>query len=164
MSMDAIAQASGVTKRTLYKHFDSKDALVAASLEVQQQNSLVLFQKWGEDAASPADLVSRVFEGLATWAATPRWVGSGYTRLTMELADLPGHPVRAVAHRHKLLLEEWLADELSRLGLLEAGEAARRLMLLIEGSMCLMVIHGDCGYATAAQRAADLLLQDYAER
>ena len=33
--VDAIAERAGVTKRTLYQHFDSKDALVAAVLDIQ---------------------------------------------------------------------------------------------------------------------------------
>ena len=35
MSVDAMAEAAGVTKRTLYYHFESKDALVAAVLDHQ---------------------------------------------------------------------------------------------------------------------------------
>jgi hypothetical protein len=37
---------------------------------------------------------------LSGWASsTPRWSGSGFTRLVVELADLPGHPARAIARR-----------------------------------------------------------------
>ena len=49
-SLDAIAAAAGVTKRTLYYHFDSKDALVAAVLESQQARALEHIQGWAGDA------------------------------------------------------------------------------------------------------------------
>jgi hypothetical protein len=34
----------------------------------------------------------------------------GFTRLVIELADLPGHPARLIARRHKAMLETQLAD------------------------------------------------------
>jgi AcrR family transcriptional regulator len=50
--MDAVAAASGVTKRTIYQHFDSKDALVADVLDHQLQAALSFFQAWGRKSAS----------------------------------------------------------------------------------------------------------------
>ena len=46
MSVDAVAAKAGVTKRTLYYHFKSKDDLVAAYLEARDQPNLVLFKRW----------------------------------------------------------------------------------------------------------------------
>ena len=93
--MDGIAAAAGVTKRTLYYHFESKDAVLAAVLDRQSEHALALFRRMGrKPAASQAELLDVVFGGIERWAAKRRWLGSGYTRLTMELADLPGHPAR----------------------------------------------------------------------
>ena len=50
-----------------------------------------------------------LFSELAKWSTKPGWTGAGFTRLVMELADLPGHPARAVAHRHKAAMEAWWA-------------------------------------------------------
>jgi hypothetical protein len=94
------------------------------------------------------------------WASkTPRWSGSGFTRLVVELADLPGHPARAIARRAKATTESWLT------GLLEAArvplpqERACELMLLMEGAMALMLIHGNRSYIEAAARAAKRLVR-----
>ena len=43
-SIDAVAERAGVTKRTLYYHFASKDDLVAAYLEGRDQPTLELYK------------------------------------------------------------------------------------------------------------------------
>jgi AcrR family transcriptional regulator len=160
-SMDAIAAAAGVTKRTLYYHFDCKDALAGTVLEDQHLHALALFKEWAEPTAeSPSAFLQSLFERLETWASGPRWLGSGFTRLTMELAEMPGHPVRQAAHRHKAAVETWLGDELSRLGAADPSDLARQVMLLTEGTLSLVLIHHDPGYCRAAARAAVRLAQD----
>jgi AcrR family transcriptional regulator len=155
VTMDSVAEAAGVTKRTVYQHVESKDALLAAVLERQQMLALALVRRWGADrAANERELVEAVFSGLERWAATPRWLGSGYTRLAIELADRPGHPARAIARRHKRSVEAWLEGEFERLGAAAPGVRAREVMLLIEGAICLTLIHGDTAYARAAAGAA----------
>jgi len=155
VSVDAIADAAGVTKRTLYYHFDSKDALVAAVLDHQHALALAQIQEWAsESAESSAAFLADLFAALGAWAREPRWLGSGFTRLTMELADLPGHPARRAAHQHKAAVEDWLAERLAALGAQRPEELAREVMLLTEGCLSLILIHGDPGYAEAGARAA----------
>ena len=157
VSIDAVAEAAGVTKRTVYQHFESKDALVGALLSAQEADALALISDWGSEAASEAELVANIFGGLNRWASRPHWLGSGYTRLAMELADLPGHPARRIARRHKRAVEDWLTTRLTALDCPTPAERSRELMLLIEGALSLTLIHGDRDYATAAQRAAERL-------
>jgi AcrR family transcriptional regulator len=158
VSMDAIAAAAGVTKRSVYYHFESKDALISAVLKDQQSYALALFESWGNKPAdSVAEFLSNLFLALERWASGTGWRGSGYTRLTMELADLPGHPARKVARQHKRAIEDWLTIKLSRLGAQDAERLAREIMLLIEGSLSLILIHGEPRYASAAARAAKTL-------
>lgn len=160
VGVDAIAEAAGITKRTLYNHFDSKDTLVAAVLEQQHTQVLVQIRGWADaDAATAAEFLSSLFRSLEAWAEQPRWLGSGYTRLTMELADRPGHPARRAAQRHKAAVEQWLGAEFNRLSMEEPAELARQVMLLVEGCLSLMLIHGDRSYAATAARAALLLAQ-----
>jgi len=164
VSMDAIAEATGVTKRTLYYHFDSKDALVAAVLDHQHLHALARIQGWSKKTAqTPSELLAALFENLEQWASKPKWLGSGFTRLTMELADLPGHPARYAAQQHKSAVENWLSGELRTLGARHPKELARHVMLLIEGCLSLILIHGDTSYATAAARAANRLADRDAE-
>ena len=159
VSMDEIAAATGVTKRTLYYHFESKDQLLAHVLEAQHQLALAAFKTFGDRlSGSPEAIIDGLFRELAVWADRPRWAGSGFTRLVIELADLPGHPARLIARRHKAMLEAHLAELLARSGVERAAGIAREVWLLSEGAISLMLVHGDRGYAAAAARAAQTLL------
>ena len=99
-------------------------------------------------------MLAALFAELATWATKPRWSAAGFTRLVMELADLPGHPARAIARRHKAAIESWLTYELARRRVDQAALRARQIILLLEGCQVMMLIHGDKRYADAAAQAA----------
>ena len=105
VSMDEIAASAKVTKRTLYYHFQSKDSLLAAVLDAQHHLALAAFRTFGDSlSGSPEDIIEALFREIAVWSDKPRWAGSGFTRLVVELADLPGHPARLIARRHKAQL------------------------------------------------------------
>ena len=157
VSMDEIAARASITKRALYQHFPSKDDLIKAALAHSSELALQRLQQFNRPANGEA-LIDSFFGQLADWAAKPRWSGGGFTRVVIELADLRGHPARAVARQHKLAVELWLAEALSAASVASAKERAREIMLLMEGAMVLMLVHGDRSYAQAAARAAKALL------
>lgn len=160
VSVDAIAAATGVTKKTLYYHFDSKDTLIGAVLASQHEHALSLVESWAEVASrSPLVLVATIFERFGRWAAQPHWHGSGFTRITMELADMPGHPARVAARRHKRAVEDLLAERFAARGVVDAPLVARQIVLLIEGTNALTLIHGKTDYAEAAAAAARLVVR-----
>jgi AcrR family transcriptional regulator len=154
VGVDEIASSAGVTKRTLYYHFDSKDALLAAVMETQNELALSRIAMAIANGSDAASIVRALFADLMKWASRPGWHGPGFTRIAMELAGLPGHPARAMARRHKRAFEDMLSNRLAASGLRDARAAARQIMLLIEGCMSLMLIHGDIGYATVARDSA----------
>lgn len=165
VSMDAIAAAARVTKRTLYYHFESKDALLAAVLTEQHRLGLAAFRTFGDGlSGSVQEMVDALFKQLDVWTTRPRFGGSGFTRLVVELADLPGHPARAIARRHKSMLESHLADLLAKAGVKSPRERAREIWLLSEGAISMMLVHGDRRYVAAAAHAAKTLLQASSEK
>lgn len=155
VTIDDIAARANLTKRTLYNHFESKDRLLAAMLEAQHELALQAFRTFGDGLSGSAEsIVEAMFADLSNWAKSPRWAGSGFTRFVIELADLPGHPARSIARRHKAQLEECLSERLAEAGAREPAQLARQVWLLSEGAMVLILIHGDRGYAKAASKAA----------
>ena len=160
VKVNDIAAGAAVTKRTLYHYFDSKDALLAAMLEAQHELAVAAFvQMIDHSEQGPEHLVEALFADLAVWSATKHWEGSGFTRLAVELADLPGHPARRMARHHKATLEGHLAERLESCGISEAAATAREILLLTEGAMVMILIHGDRSYASAAASAAQRLLR-----
>jgi hypothetical protein len=71
----------------------------------------------------------------------------------MELADLPGHPARKIARRHKEAVEARLASAFG------SAMASAEVMLLIEGAMTLLLVHGDRRYGEIAAAAANALIR-----
>ena len=103
VSMDEIAASAEVTKRTLYAHYDSKDDLLADVLDRHSALALERTDRWAAELDGDANAgIESLFLGVARWSAGRRWGGSGFTRIVFELADLPGHPARAIARKHKL--------------------------------------------------------------
>ena len=161
VSVDAVADGAGVTKRTIYYHFSSKDDMVAAVMEVQHLHLLSQYQTWLEPSSVTAsEIVVGLFSRLRSWADDPEWLGSGFSRIAAELAELRGHPARQAASRHKAAVETWLADRLAATGVTEAASLARQIMLLIEGGMSLALIHSDSQYIDSAMSAAKQLAAD----
>ncbi|WP_395713354.1 TetR/AcrR family transcriptional regulator [Reyranella sp.] len=159
VGVDEIAARAGITKRTLYSHFRSKDDLLAAALTRHHELDLERLQSFARHLPEdPEAMVESFFDQLLEWAATPRWSGSGFTRLAVELADLPGHPARAIAARAKGVTESWLTSLLAKGGVASAAEMARAIMLLMEGAMALMLIHGDRTYGRSAAGIAGALV------
>lgn len=160
ISVDEIAAAAKVTKRTLYYHFKSKDALLAAVLESQHRMAVAAFKTFGDGlSGTPEAIVEALFNQIIIWSSRPRWAGSGFTRIAMELADLPGHPARIIAKRHKAILEDCLAEMLARARVKSPRHRAREIWLLSEGAISLIFIHGDRRYAVAAGEAARRLIR-----
>lgn len=150
-SVDAIAAAAEITKRTLYQHFDSKDAVVEAVLDAQRSHALAQIQEWGgEETQDARRFIASLFDQLAKWTARRPFLGSGFTRLTMELADMPGHPARKAAHRHKHEVEAWILRRLRETGMPKPVDLARKIVILLEGGIALALIHGDPAYARTA--------------
>lgn len=160
-SVDLIAARAGLTKRTVYAYFRSKDDLLAAVLQRYEELAELRLKHIGD--RMPSDRMGSIdsfFGQLSGWAsATPRWSGSGFTRLVVELADLPGHPARAIARRAKAKTESWLAGRLANARVRNARERAREVMLLTEGAMALTLIHGGRSYIDAAASAAKQLVR-----
>jgi AcrR family transcriptional regulator len=157
VSMDEIAERAGVTKRTLYQHFPSKDDLLGATLAHSSELAIARFREFPA-SKTPNDFIDKFFSQLAGWAAKPRWSGGGFTRVVMELADLRGHPARSIARKHKAAVEAWLAEALGSFRVSSPAVRAREIMLLMEGAMALMLIHGNRDYAGAAAEAAKALV------
>jgi|SRR5579871_602226 len=159
VGVDEIAETAGITKRSLYYHFDSKDKLLAAVLEAHHELAMARIQKWAISWSGDLDaMFDSLFADLVRWASRPRFTGAGFTRLVMELADLPGHPARAIASRHKAAVEAWFANEIANKKVAKAQDVARQVLLLIEGATSLILIHGDSRYADAAAEAAKRLV------
>ncbi|WEX79214.1 TetR/AcrR family transcriptional regulator [Sinorhizobium numidicum] len=160
VSVDAVAEAAGVTKRTLYYHFESKDDLIAAYLEARDQPNLKLFQKWfTETDGDVAAKIEGIFRNLARAARHPKWKGCGFLRTSAELANMPGHPAIRIGAAHKKKFEDWLRQVFEAELVDDAAALARQIRLLLDGSFAVVLLHRDPSYMETAGVAAASLVE-----
>jgi AcrR family transcriptional regulator len=158
VSVDEISAKAGITKKTLYYHFRSKDELIAAYLEARDRPTLERFQRWAGNEGTVAERLRRMFLRLGRCAKSPTWKGCGFVRAAGELANIPGHPAIRIARAHKANFEKWLSDSLAAEGHRDCDALARGLMVIIDGAVTEMLLHRNPSYAHAASRAACALL------
>ncbi len=87
-SVDLIAERAGLTKRSLYYHFRSKDDLIAACLEARDAPNLSILKQWY--ARSPGDVAQKVngiFLGLARAARRKDWQAVGFCAVRSNLSS-----------------------------------------------------------------------------
>src|ERR1700753_2682598 len=144
VSVDAVADKAGLTKRTLYYHFKSKDDLVAAYLAARDQPNLALFKRWFDEAdGTLPDKIAAIFRNLARSARHPKWKGCGFLRTTAELANLPGHPAIKIGAAHKKKFEDWLRITFEGEGIQDGSRLARQIVLLLDGCFAVVLLHRD---------------------
>lgn len=154
-----MAEQAGVTKRTLYYHFKSKDDLVAAYLSGRDQPNIALFQRWFADTEGDlADRTRGIFRHLAQSARHPKWKGCGFLRTTAELANLPGHPAIRIGAAHKKKFERWMQDCFEAGNLGGAALLARQMTLLLDGCFAVSLLHRDPSYMETAGETAHALV------
>lgn len=161
VSVDAIAAKAAITKRTLYYHFRSKDDLIAAYLEARDQTNLALFKQWfAETEGDVPEKVAGIFNNLAHSASHPKWRGCGFLRTSVELFKMPGHPALVIGRAHKVRVEDWFCSVFEEAGVgNDARRLARQVMVLLDGSFAVVLLHRDSAYMEAAGDAAAQLVR-----
>jgi len=155
--VDAIAERAGVTKRTLYRQFGSKDALVGAALAARGPLALASLRAAVQRRIDRGDQpVDALFATLARLFAGETYRGCAFMNSSLEVADR-GHPVHAAAREHtdgrRALVAELCAAE----GV-EDPEVVDGILLLVEGAFTVSAAREDPDAAARAGRAARRLL------
>ena len=157
VSVEALAAAADTNKMTLYRHFSSKDELVAAYLSELAQEGESLWD--AARSAHPGDadaqlryLLKRVsqFEGAGGR-------GCALANAAVELAE-PRHPARRVIEAHKRRQREQLVALVRAAGYAKPESLADELFLLVEGARVSLQSVGREGPGSRLYALAQALL------
>ncbi|CAL9491803.1 TetR/AcrR family transcriptional regulator [Streptomyces sp. enrichment culture] len=134
VGVDLIAAEAGVTKKTLYDRFGSKEQIVVEYLAARDERWRAFLAPYLDAARPGAARVLAVFDASRAWAQENGSKGCGMINAHAEIGD-PSHPARPVIAGQK----QWMLALFTRL----AGDVApdgadrlgRALMLLHEGAL-----------------------------
>ena len=134
VGVDAIAEAAGTNKMTLYRHFGSKDDLVAAYLRHVAEDADGCWARL--EQAHPGDPRAQLrawFEELAEHVANADQRGCPLANAAVELPE-KDHPARRVIEDFKTAQRVKLIELCRAGGLREPDMLADELSLLLEGA------------------------------
>lgn len=160
VGVDLVAETAGVTKKTLYARFGSKDALVVAYLQGRDRR----WREFLEDFVAASDRAGTdgplvVFDAAAAWSDEHSPRGCSAINARAETADLAA-PVSREVTRQKVWLLDVFADLCRDAGVTDPEGVARMLMLFYEGAIVTVgtATFGE-PFAVAREAARQVLAQ-----
>jgi AcrR family transcriptional regulator len=158
VGVDTIVEKSGVAKTSLYRWFPSKDALVAAFLDDQNQR---FWQWWDKVAArhpnAPREQFRALLSGMLKRLAHPQYRGCPFMNTTVEFAESQ-HPGRLVARANRQEMRKRLRELVSAMGVRDPDRLSDQLSLLITGAYASAQMLGGTGPQQELIGAAEALI------
>lgn len=163
VGIDTVLAEAGVAKMTLYKHFPSKEDLIAAVLERRSKEIIALHEK-AVDAAgkSTTKRLLALFDMLDAWFRMKDFNGCAFIKAVAEYPDPASKPHR-VSAAHKAALLARLAELAEELPAKNPAVLAQGLMLLSEGAIVTAHVAGRKEAALDAFAAAKVLVASAAK-
>lgn len=158
VAMDAVAETAGVTKRTLYYHFDSKDELVVAYLRhIGERLDASLARAMSRRGGSAMDRLLGLFEDLEVRFGRDEFRGCPFVNAAAELTE--SAPARAEAATYKERMRAWFENMVRELGARDPVALSEQLAILLDGAIAIWLVRRDPRAAARAREAALVLLQ-----
>jgi AcrR family transcriptional regulator len=153
VGVDAIAAELGMSKKTLYRHFPSKDDLVIGYLRGR-------FRPLPEASTKPpAEQILANLEWIARSVASAReFRGCAFLNALGELGSEDSE-ARKLAVAYKESRRLWYRDLLSQLDVDDPDTLATQLSLLVDGAYAAVLIHQNPAMMRPAIAAARTLLK-----
>src|SRR5215471_16654332 len=162
VGVEAIAEAAATNKMTLYRHFASKDELVAEYLRAAAREADHCWARL--EQAHPGDALAQLrtfIRDMADHATDTR--GCPLVNAAVELPE-KDHPARRVIEEFKTAERAWLIRVCRSSGLREPELLADELHLLLEGARVIAQSVGHDGLGERLMRMCEALITAHAEK
>lgn len=138
--VEQLSQVAGVTKKTLYRHFPSKEHLVEAALQFRDSEFMTKIIEVLETVSDPLRPLAYI-DFIAAWAQEPDFHGCAFINASAEYSEQTDPPhILAKLHKQRVLayLEEICTDA----KLKQPSLAAMQLFLIGEGLIVTCQVNG----------------------
>lgn len=156
VGVERLCQTAGVSKRSMYQLFATKEDLVAESLRVHGPAIVTGYFPAADADLTPRDRIRYVFECLDEQSGTPGFHGCPFVNTAVETRD-PDHPATVVAREFKERLTAYFADQARDAGFADPEGLAIQLTIVFDGAAVRAVMRGT-SLDGAATRTAEALL------
>ncbi|OLP58006.1 transcriptional regulator [Xaviernesmea oryzae] len=140
IGIDRIIEEASVAKATLYRHFPSKDHLVAAYLTQRHDRVIAALHEVAEEIDAPRDQIAALFQRLYEKAESRDFRGCAFALAVAEHGD--SERVVEVARRHKQAVFEIFRSTVAG-ALTTPEQTAAHLALLYEGALATVAVNRD---------------------
>lgn len=159
VGVDLVVEKAGVAKTSLYRHFSTKDDLIAAFLEREDAD---FWRTWEgvstEHAGDAAAELDAHLEWIGKRVERSNYRGCPQINVAAEFPNID-HPARKVAIAHKRQMRDRLKVIAERLGVAHPDELAGQLSLLINGAFVSSQIFEPGEASPLLRRAAHALIE-----
>ncbi len=164
VGLDQVISQVGVTKTTFYNHFESKDELIIAAIQMRDQWEAQAFEKTISQFSdgSPKGTILAIFQALDQWFNDPSYAGCLFINACAEFPSTHD-PVHIAAASHYIKVGQILTTLCEQVGAKDPKTLAQQLELLSEGAVTMRLISGNNTAAKSAGEIARALLDQCVE-
>ncbi|MGH8415672.1 MAG: TetR/AcrR family transcriptional regulator [Pseudomonas sp.] len=159
--MDLLVRTSGVARKSIYRHFATKDEVAAAALNARDVRWMQWFRSESDRADSAQARILNMFAVLKGWFESEGFCGCAFINTAGEIGD-PNDPIRLIARLHKQKLFDYTLELTEQLNIEQPSALAKQLLILMEGAITTARVMGDYSAADSARDVAQLLLKQAA--
>lgn len=160
ISVERVLREAGVAKMTLYKGFDSKDALIQETLRRRGDRLEAHLKRFTSDASlGPEDRILNVFDAMQDWSERPEFNGCYFVNALTEYGASDGE-IRELARAYKLRFLDFLNTLCTEMGAINPDHTAHILFMMIEGATVSRMSLDDRDSFGRAKNVAKKLLKN----
>jgi len=156
--IDTIVEQSGVTKKTLYAHFRSKEELVLAVLrqyDVLARNDFM--RRVESREKTPRGRLLAIFDVAQRWFHQNNFYGCLFINTIGEYSDKTT-PIRQICKEYKKSVKGYIRELCEQAGASDPQGLAEELAMLLEGATVTAQVSQNAKTAKIAKRVAKVLI------